>query len=369
MAKRIRLVSTAYGAPWGGIQGTGVTSTGIDLRAHPKQYVVAVDPSVIPLGTHLKIADNPFGDPNIVFTAADTGGAIKGRRLDFYDWRGRKAQLGWGTRPIEAEIVGHGGGRQAASPGASRAPGGAAGQPAVSSLTSSSGFSDAQSGADLASVLKALSAQKAPAPVSALPDPAFSARKSLALPAGYQPISSGPPQPKSDLTDQILQLLPALGGDATPTSKTQTVVIPGSQSSPSAAGGTAPAVGGRGRLLGRPIDRPGVPTGKGILRFAAAVADVYGKPVRLGTGTAHNQYVQGTTRQSAHWTGRALDLPTTPGAENLALGRAALVAAGMPRSQARKASGGVYNIGGYQILFNTQIGGNHTNHVHIGLRG
>jgi 3D (Asp-Asp-Asp) domain-containing protein len=86
-----------------------VTATGIDLRAHPKQYVVAVDPNVIPLGSKLKIPHNPFGDPNIVFTAADTGGAIKGNRLDFYDWRGRKAQMDWGTRPIEAQIVGSGG--------------------------------------------------------------------------------------------------------------------------------------------------------------------------------------------------------------------------------------------------------------------
>jgi 3D (Asp-Asp-Asp) domain-containing protein len=106
VARPIKLMSTAYGPPWGGIQGTGVTSTGIDLREHPKQYVVAVDPNVIPLGTKLKIPHNPFGDPNIVFTAADTGGAIKGNRLDFFDWRGRKTQMDWGTRPIEAEIVG-----------------------------------------------------------------------------------------------------------------------------------------------------------------------------------------------------------------------------------------------------------------------
>jgi 3D (Asp-Asp-Asp) domain-containing protein len=118
VARPIKLMSTAYGPPWGGIQGTGTTATGIDLRAHPKQYVVAVDPNVIPLGSKLKIPHNPFGDPNIVFTAADTGGAIKGNRLDFFDWRGRKTQMDWGTRPIEASIVGKGG-----KPAARRRPG------------------------------------------------------------------------------------------------------------------------------------------------------------------------------------------------------------------------------------------------------
>jgi 3D (Asp-Asp-Asp) domain-containing protein len=43
---------------------------------------------VIPLGSKLKITPNPFGYSG-AFTAFDTGGAIKGNRIDFYDWRGR----------------------------------------------------------------------------------------------------------------------------------------------------------------------------------------------------------------------------------------------------------------------------------------
>jgi hypothetical protein len=44
------------------------------------------------------------------------------------------------------------------------------------------------------------------------------------------------------------------------------------------------------------------------------------------------------------------------------LGRAALVAAGMPRAQARKATGGIYNINGAQIIFNAP---DHHDHLHV----
>lgn len=92
--------ATAYGPPWGGIEGQGTTATGIDLHSAPHDYIVAVDPNVIPLHSKLQISPNPFGDPNIVFRAEDTGGAIKGNRIDFYDWRGRRAQNGWGVRKV-----------------------------------------------------------------------------------------------------------------------------------------------------------------------------------------------------------------------------------------------------------------------------
>ena len=39
--------ATAYGPPWGGIQGDGVTATGLDLTAGQPAYEIAVDPSVI----------------------------------------------------------------------------------------------------------------------------------------------------------------------------------------------------------------------------------------------------------------------------------------------------------------------------------
>lgn len=92
--------STSYGPPWGGIQGTGTTATGVNLAKAPHRYGIAVDPSVIPLGSNVHVWPNPFGYKG-TFRAFDTGGAIKGRRIDFYDWRGRRAQNGWGRRSVE----------------------------------------------------------------------------------------------------------------------------------------------------------------------------------------------------------------------------------------------------------------------------
>jgi hypothetical protein len=104
-----------------------------------------------------------------------------------------------------------------------------------------------------------------------------------------------------------------------------------------------------------------------VVDFVRQVSSVYGKPLEIGTGTNHRQFVIGTNRQSAHWTGNAADIPAT-GAALTALGRAALVAAGMPPAKAARQPGGVFNLNGYQILFNTRVGGNHFNHLHVGLR-
>ena len=97
--------ATAYGPPWDAMQGTGRTATGIDLRPARHAYIIAVDPSVIPLHTKVYVRPNPFGDDNIVFSAEDTGGAIKGHHIDVYDWRGRSHQLEWGIRQVQVSEV------------------------------------------------------------------------------------------------------------------------------------------------------------------------------------------------------------------------------------------------------------------------
>ena len=55
-------------------QGKPIGSTGEVLKAN---YSIAVDPSVIPLGSDVLIGDK-------VYKAVDTGGAIKGKRIDVY---------------------------------------------------------------------------------------------------------------------------------------------------------------------------------------------------------------------------------------------------------------------------------------------
>ena len=67
----------------------GRTATGIPTAPG----VVAVDPSVIPLGTRLSIPGYGIG------IAADTGGAVQGNTIDV--WFPTKAQaLAWGRRTV-----------------------------------------------------------------------------------------------------------------------------------------------------------------------------------------------------------------------------------------------------------------------------
>jgi hypothetical protein len=42
--------STSYGPPWGGIQGTGVTATGVNLKGNPHLHKITIDPSRLKLG-------------------------------------------------------------------------------------------------------------------------------------------------------------------------------------------------------------------------------------------------------------------------------------------------------------------------------
>lgn len=97
--------ATAYGPPWDAENGTGVTSTGVDLRDAPQRYIVAADPSVLPMHTKITITPNPFGDDTLIFSVEDTGGAITGKHIDIYDWRGRASQLGWGVRQVDVQIA------------------------------------------------------------------------------------------------------------------------------------------------------------------------------------------------------------------------------------------------------------------------
>jgi 3D (Asp-Asp-Asp) domain-containing protein len=92
-------VATAYGPPWSGINGDGITATGVNLTAGPAVFEVAVDPHVVALGSYVHVQPNPF-DTRAAFYAGDTGGAIIGEHVDIYDWQGRAAQLAWGERTV-----------------------------------------------------------------------------------------------------------------------------------------------------------------------------------------------------------------------------------------------------------------------------
>lgn len=106
-----------------------------------------------------------------------------------------------------------------------------------------------------------------------------------------------------------------------------------------------------------------------ILRFVGTLARDFGKPLTVWDNTTHSKHtVNG--RVSAHYSGNAADIPAR-GAQLRRLGYIALVRAGMSPAAARKAqrTGGLFNVGGYQIIFATNIGGNHHDHLHVGIRG
>jgi 3D (Asp-Asp-Asp) domain-containing protein len=92
-------LATAYGPPWDGGNGSGITATGLNLTGGPPLLEVAVDPSVIALGSYVYVQPNPF-NAREAFYAGDTGSAIVGRHVDIYDWQGRASQQTWGTRTV-----------------------------------------------------------------------------------------------------------------------------------------------------------------------------------------------------------------------------------------------------------------------------
>ena len=106
----------------------------------------------------------------------------------------------------------------------------------------------------------------------------------------------------------------------------------------------------------------------GILSWVGGLAQAYGKPLAVWDNTTHSKMtVNGNV--SAHYDGNAADIPAT-GAKLQRLGYLALVRAGMSPKEARVAArrGGLLNVGGYQIIFKTKIGGNHWDHLHVGIR-
>lgn len=92
----IKVEATAYTAHCVGC--SGITKTGVNLITHPYAKVVAVDPSVIPLGSKLYIPG--YG----VAYAEDTGGAINGYHVDLYMKETGNA-LDWGKKYLDIQVL------------------------------------------------------------------------------------------------------------------------------------------------------------------------------------------------------------------------------------------------------------------------
>jgi 3D (Asp-Asp-Asp) domain-containing protein len=94
--KKIKVSATAYTANCRGC--SGITRTGINLLKNPHLKVISVDPRVIPLGSKVYVPG--YGTA----IAGDTGGAIKGNKIDLFIPT-RQAALKWGRKTVTIEIL------------------------------------------------------------------------------------------------------------------------------------------------------------------------------------------------------------------------------------------------------------------------
>jgi 3D (Asp-Asp-Asp) domain-containing protein len=95
-SKEIIVEATAYTASCEGC--SGITATGINLLENPNQKVISVDPSVIPLGS--KVYVEGYGEA----IAGDTGGAIKGNKIDIFIPTKQEA-INFGRQQVKVTIL------------------------------------------------------------------------------------------------------------------------------------------------------------------------------------------------------------------------------------------------------------------------
>ncbi|EAD3288017.1 LysM peptidoglycan-binding domain-containing protein [Listeria monocytogenes] len=94
VSKELTVTATAYSKSEPGM--SHMTATGIDLNDNSR--VIAVDPSVIPLGS--KVYVEGYGQA----IAADTGGAIKGNKIDVH-LNSVQEVNNWGVKQVKVQIL------------------------------------------------------------------------------------------------------------------------------------------------------------------------------------------------------------------------------------------------------------------------
>ena len=91
-------VATAYSL-------RGLTASGRPVA----QGLIAADPRVLPLGSRVHVEAGPYTGEYLV---ADTGGAVRGRRIDIWTPSSREA-MRFGRRTIKLTVLSYGGKRKA----------------------------------------------------------------------------------------------------------------------------------------------------------------------------------------------------------------------------------------------------------------
>lgn len=92
VSQRLEMSSTMYCLK-------GHMRTGVRTR----DGMAAGDPRVLPLGSVVRVS-HPDGRPIGIFTIMDTGGAIRGNKIDLYVDSCREA-IRWGRAPVVAEVL------------------------------------------------------------------------------------------------------------------------------------------------------------------------------------------------------------------------------------------------------------------------
>lgn len=94
--KEFYVSATAFTAFCNGC--SGITTTGINLKANPDAKVIAVDPDVIPLGSKVWVEGYGYA------VAGDTGSAIQGNKIDVFMPTKQQA-YGFGRKKVKIKIL------------------------------------------------------------------------------------------------------------------------------------------------------------------------------------------------------------------------------------------------------------------------
>lgn len=95
-SKELIMEATAYTASCEGC--SGITATGINLKENSNAKIISVDPTIIPLGS--KVYVEGYGEA----IAGDTGGAIKGNKIDVFIPSQQDA-INFGVKQLKVTIL------------------------------------------------------------------------------------------------------------------------------------------------------------------------------------------------------------------------------------------------------------------------
>ena len=103
--KKTGLVTKTAKAGRGAFSATAYCLKGRTALGHGvRRGIIAADPRVLPLGSIVRLHAGKYSG---IYTVMDTGGAIKGRRIDIY-LPTRSEAIGFGSRKVKVEVLRHG---------------------------------------------------------------------------------------------------------------------------------------------------------------------------------------------------------------------------------------------------------------------